>query len=609
MNKYEKFGYLLLDEAVICIDLVHLSIRFFNSSYKDDSFLDCFKEGIEDIQVEDIDETGSRKISIKLANVNRRHKIIIVINKFNYITEYYNDVVTEIGDHFMLFNRALRKIDLPCVEKIGDGFLPYCVGDIEVNAPNLRSLGSAFLTNNSCGARFNAPRLEECGLVNTNNTGIIEQIRRTIEINQRLNWMKLAQSVRDYHLIRNRERTFSQKNFCSVFEIVSQKNGKSYFILKYYNKDGSSTITYYIIDEKSNAIGRFHVGINIPEDMKGSHKLANASLLYYIDPDYQNMGIGKATIKYVLEDLFSNARYRIGKIIALTINERSLHLLSENNFESRKTGGSHSCICQLSRQQYFSLSEQELELFLLSFDEQNDYRGRDYIEFWKSASKLFPERFFMFDSYDSHSGYYIDMFKKHVGRCYDNNDDSFLDCFKEGIKSIQIIPMPENGKEIRILLQREKEHTIIIRTDYLNYITEYYNDVVTEIGDHFMLFNRALRKIDLPCVEKIGDGFLPYCVGDIEVNAPNLRSLGSAFLTNNSSGVKFNAPRLVKCGLVNTNNRELAESIERIIDGNRRLTGQQIGTAIFGVSVEECDRARKFLEGEKENVNFSNEKE
>lgn len=87
----------------------------------------------------------------------------------------------------------------------------------------------------------------------------------------------------------------------------------------YEEENDFLSIKYYIISGEE-VIGRFDIG--------SSDKRCGIS--YHIVPSFQNKGIGKMVLSYVVDDLF--ATLDIEKIIILPINDRSRAIASKCGF-------------------------------------------------------------------------------------------------------------------------------------------------------------------------------------------------------------------------------------------------------------------------------------
>lgn len=136
-----------------------------NTKISKDSFINCFKN-IDKITI--INQKNEKIINIIMHNII----IKIKINQNNQIIEYYNKSIEYIPDNFMMYNKTLKKIELPNTIKIGNMFLPTNNTLTNIIIPKVIELGDYFLYDNTVLEELNTPQLQilkEAALKNNYN--------------------------------------------------------------------------------------------------------------------------------------------------------------------------------------------------------------------------------------------------------------------------------------------------------------------------------------------------------------------------------------------------------------------------------------------------------
>ena len=153
VKKYDREKYVVLDYFIL--DLQNKKMFLYDKYIKD-----CFANiigDIDSIKLENIKETGNKKIYIKNKNEN---EIIIEIDSANRIIGYKDDKTEKIGDNFLIYNTILTKFEVPLLRKIGDCFMNNNRALTNFEAPLLTKIGNNFLPKNSILREFNAPLLQ-----------------------------------------------------------------------------------------------------------------------------------------------------------------------------------------------------------------------------------------------------------------------------------------------------------------------------------------------------------------------------------------------------------------------------------------------------------------
>ena len=149
VNKYEKEKYIVFDNFIL--DLVNKKIY----SNENDSFIDSIGE------IEDVNVTIDKEKLVKKIVINKN--IIITLDKYNRMIDYYNPVVRRIDDGFLLNNRTIQSISLPNVEEIGNYFLPDAVELVNLDLENVKKIKNNFMTCCRNLETLYLPNVEEIG--------------------------------------------------------------------------------------------------------------------------------------------------------------------------------------------------------------------------------------------------------------------------------------------------------------------------------------------------------------------------------------------------------------------------------------------------------------
>ena len=170
---------ILIDYFIL--DLENKKLKTYNPRIKD-AFSDAF-DNIEKIEIRRNKEKGIREITVE--KKDQKEPIIIEIDQNNQIIGYENIQLTNVGNCFLAYNKALMSLKTPNLIKTGN----YCLVSnnsltelelsnlIEVGneflltggklrkiiVPNLRKVGDFFLTQNMDLTIIDLPQLEEYG--------------------------------------------------------------------------------------------------------------------------------------------------------------------------------------------------------------------------------------------------------------------------------------------------------------------------------------------------------------------------------------------------------------------------------------------------------------
>lgn len=143
IKKYtDKSRYLIIDCYILNIQEKKIFTYKNNTKISKDSFINCFKN-IDKITI--INQKNEKIINIIMHNII----IKIKINQNNQIIEYYNKSIEYIPDNFMMYNKTLKKIELPNTIKIGNMFLPTNNTLTNIIIPKVIELGDYFLYDNT----------------------------------------------------------------------------------------------------------------------------------------------------------------------------------------------------------------------------------------------------------------------------------------------------------------------------------------------------------------------------------------------------------------------------------------------------------------------------
>ncbi|MBE5746342.1 MAG: hypothetical protein E7359_03540 [Clostridiales bacterium] len=118
------------------------------------------------------DFVNIKKIDIKKdENKNRIFTFItnddkefyLVVNKYNQIIEYANDLVTQVDDNYLYYNSYIKKLSLNNLKTAKDSFLCLNNSIKEINVPNLVSIDRYFLYYNNSLKFVDFPSLIKAG--------------------------------------------------------------------------------------------------------------------------------------------------------------------------------------------------------------------------------------------------------------------------------------------------------------------------------------------------------------------------------------------------------------------------------------------------------------
>ena len=134
--------------------------------------------------------------------------------------------------------------------------------------------------------------------------------------------------------------------------------------------------------------------------------------------------------------------------------------------------------------------------------------------------------------------YILDLHTKKIFT-YKKINDSFITCFNN-INKIEII----NNNDYKIVKFLTNDNLILIKLNNNNQIIEYYNQNIKEIPDNFMLYNKTLKKIELPNTQVVGNMFLPFNNTLTIIIIPHVLELGEYFLYDNNILEELITPEL-----------------------------------------------------------------
>lgn len=138
------------------------------------------------------------------------------------------------------------------------------------------------------------------------------------------------------------------------------------------------------------------------------------------------------------------------------------------------------------------------------------------------------------------------------------------DSFPQGFRDIEKIDRQRDkttGETTFTLYMKDKAPATIV-TDSLNQIVEYSNPNLTELGDGFMRYNRALRKLDTPNVQTIGSFVLRKNIELKEINLAETKTIGAFFLADNEKLEEVVAPNLKEVGNNALQSNDVATKVE-----------------------------------------------
>ena len=151
-EKQELIDYFILDKE--------------NKTLKpyDSTIGDCFIDEFGDIEkIETKKVKGENTRTIEITKKQNDIPILIKVNSNNEITKYENKELEEIGDDFLTYNKGLKELNLPKLQKVKDYFLFRNEAIQELDLPELEEVGSDFLTDNKGLKELNIPKLEITG--------------------------------------------------------------------------------------------------------------------------------------------------------------------------------------------------------------------------------------------------------------------------------------------------------------------------------------------------------------------------------------------------------------------------------------------------------------
>ena len=161
VKKLEKpESQMLIDYFIL--DIEKKTLKTYDEHFKDDGFLECFKN-IEKIQTEKSPdkEKQTRIITIQIKDLNL--PITIEIDKDNNIVGYSNQELKYVGDCFLSLNEKLKEINLSQLTETGHQFLMFNKQLMELSLPQLTVVYDDFLCNNKQLSKLNLPKLTEVG--------------------------------------------------------------------------------------------------------------------------------------------------------------------------------------------------------------------------------------------------------------------------------------------------------------------------------------------------------------------------------------------------------------------------------------------------------------
>ncbi|MBR4693645.1 MAG: hypothetical protein IKP07_02430 [Bacilli bacterium] len=132
---FDKNKYLLFDQYILDIDNKCITKYIFGS--------DSFTKSIGDIDKLLIRTT---KNGNKIIIIN--YNTMIILNSYNQMIEYHNNIVDSIGNYFLEDNNTLRIVSLPNVDYIGSCFLARNTVLEEIYLPNVEEIREYFLAEN-----------------------------------------------------------------------------------------------------------------------------------------------------------------------------------------------------------------------------------------------------------------------------------------------------------------------------------------------------------------------------------------------------------------------------------------------------------------------------
>ena len=156
----DNFEAKKLEHNKLLLDYFVLDLQNMNISFYDDKILDCFPDGLKNIeQIQIIKELEGKKIIIK----TNQEDIIIKIDNENKIIEYQNNNIKKIENNFLKYNKTLSQINISNVIEIGDFFLRYNKTLSQIYLPKVVEIGNFFLYYNKIFNQIYLPNVIEIG--------------------------------------------------------------------------------------------------------------------------------------------------------------------------------------------------------------------------------------------------------------------------------------------------------------------------------------------------------------------------------------------------------------------------------------------------------------
>jgi len=120
------------------------------------------------------------------------------------------------------------------------------------------------------------------------------------------------------------------------------KYNEQYYVTK--NNNSNNSFNYYVLDYDKKIIGICKLGIS----------LEYTGICIDIIPEYQNKGIGKVTLEFIIKDIFKN--YDTERIIYISTNEASRKIALNNGFILNKRN-----VLELKAKDYIKKMEENIE--------------------------------------------------------------------------------------------------------------------------------------------------------------------------------------------------------------------------------------------------------
>ena len=156
----DNFEAKKLEHNKLLLDYFVLDLQNMNISFYDDKILDCFLDGLKNIeQIQIIKELEGKKNIIK----TNQEDIIIKIDNENKIIEYQNNNIKKIENNFLKYNKSLSQINISNVIEIGDFFLHHNETLSQIYLPKVIKIRTWFLNKNNALLQIYLPKIEEVG--------------------------------------------------------------------------------------------------------------------------------------------------------------------------------------------------------------------------------------------------------------------------------------------------------------------------------------------------------------------------------------------------------------------------------------------------------------